>query len=317
MLTAFLTTLEQMLRIVLFLAIGFGMNKLHILPKGASSGISKLATTLFLPAMLLHSNMTEFNLADVATYGQIVMLGVVLWTVVTIPCIWIANRLSGGDYNERGVYLYGLSFPNSGAIGRPLALAIAGTVGLFQYNLFLLMYVIMTYAWGVGLFLNGESKHPIKRFFVGLINPVFLSMLAGLILGALGSRNWMPPVITQVVGDLGDCFVPVSLLMAGYAVADYPFGEVLKRPKSYIFTALRLLIIPLGVMFALRFAGVSKELTTLVLFALSSPSGMNVVVFPAAYGRDCKTGASIVLMSCLGAIITMPLLYALLQVIYS
>ena len=137
MLTAFLTTLEQMLRILLFLAIGFGMNKLHILPKGANKGISKLATTLFLPAMLLHSNMTEFNLADVGTYSQIVIMGVVVWAVTTIPSFWIAKGLSGGDPNDRGVYLYGLSFPNSGAIGTPLALALAGSVGLFKFNLFL------------------------------------------------------------------------------------------------------------------------------------------------------------------------------------
>ena len=316
MLTAFLTTLEQMIRILLFLAIGFGMNKLHILPNGASKGISKLATTLFLPAMLLHSNMTEFNLSDVATYGKIVMLGVIIWAATTIPSLWIAKRLSGDDPNDRGVFLYGLSFPNSGAIGTPLALALAGSVGLFKFNLFLLMYVVMTYSWGINLFLDTERKNSVKRFFVNMLNPIFISMVVGLVLGALYAKRWMPPIIIQVAGDLGSCFVPVSLLMAGYSIAEYPFGDVFKQKKSYIFTALRLVIIPLLVMLALRFTGVAKDLTTLVLFAMASPSGMNVVVFPAAYGRDCKTGASIVLMSCLGSVITMPLLYALLQVIF-
>ena len=317
MLTAFLTTLEQMLRILLFLAIGFGMNKLHILPKGANKGISKLATTLFLPAMLLHSNMTEFNLADVGTYSQIVIMGVVVWAVTTIPSFWIAKGLSGGDLNDRGVYLYGLSFPNSGAIGTPLALALAGSVGLFKFNLFLLMYVVMTYSWGINLFLDTERKNSVKRFFVNMLNPIFISMVIGLALGALNAKNWMPSIVIQVSDDLGSCFVPVSLLMAGYSIAEYPFGDVFKQKKSYIFTALRLVIIPLSVMLGLRFAGIDKELTTLVLFAMASPSGMNVVVFPAAYGRDCKTGASIVLLSSMGSMITMPLLYALLQLLFS
>jgi len=65
MLTAFLTTLEQMTRILLFLIVGFGLNRLHILPKGAGAGISRLVTMVFLPALLIYTNMTEFNLANV------------------------------------------------------------------------------------------------------------------------------------------------------------------------------------------------------------------------------------------------------------
>ena len=67
---AFTTTLQQMARILMYLLVGFGLNRLRILPKGSGTGISKLATTLFLPALLLHSNMTEFNPADVGAYRR-------------------------------------------------------------------------------------------------------------------------------------------------------------------------------------------------------------------------------------------------------
>ena len=316
MATAFLTTFVQMLRILLFLAIGFGLNRLHILPKGAGSGVSRLATMVLLPAMLIHSNMTEFNLADVGSYSKLVLLGCLLWTLVTLPAFWVAKKLSEGNWLDRGVYLYGLSFPNSAAVGTPLTLALLGTGGLFRFNLFLLMFVIMTYAWGVGLFLDMERKNPVKRFFVHMLNPVFLSMVIGLSLGALGAGNWMPDVVTAFIGDLGDCFIPISLLMVGYSIADYPLKEVFNRPKSYLFAGLRLLLIPLAILGVIRLMGVTKDVATLVLFAFAGPSGMNVVVFPASYGKDCKTGASIVLLSSLGAVLTVPLLYALLQLLF-
>lgn len=57
-------------------------------------------------------------------------------------------------------------------------------------------------------------------------------------------------------------------------------------------------------------------MATLVVLTFSCPSGMNVVVFPASYGQDCKTGASIVLLSCLGSVITVPILYALVQQLF-
>lgn len=316
MLTAFLTTLGEMTRILLFLVVGFGLNRLHILPKGAGAGISRMITMVFLPAMLIYNNMTEFNLADVASYSQLVLVGALMWTIVTLISLPIAKKLSGGDMLERGVYLYGLSFSNTGAVGTPLALALLGTAGLFRFNLFLMSFSVMTYAWGVNLFLEVERKNSLRRFLVHLLNPVFVSMLIGLVLGALGARNWMPSLLVNFVGDLGSCFVPVSLLLTGYTIADYPMGEMFNRPKSYLFALLRLLIYPLLVLVLAKLMGLSLIVATLAVLAFAGPSGMNVVVFPASYGQDCRTGASIVLLSSVSAVITVPILYALVQVLF-
>lgn len=316
MLTAFLTTLQEMGRILLFLVVGFGLNRLHILPKGAGAGISRIVTMVFLPSLLLHSNMTEFNLADVGNYSQLVLMGCLLWTVITVLCLPIAKKLSGGSYLERGVYLYGLSFPNTGAVGTPLVLALFGMAGLFRFNLFLLVTGIMTYAWGIGLFLEGERKNPVKAFFTQLLNPVFISMLIGMFLASLGAKHWMPTMVTGFLDDLGACYVPVSLLMTGYTIADYPLNAVFQRPKSYVFTLLRLIIMPLLAIGAAMLMGLSLFDASLLAFIFAGPSGMNVVVFPASYGQDCKTGASIVLISSLGAILTVPALYALVQYLF-
>ncbi len=315
MLSSFLITLEQMLRILLFLAIGFALNRLKILPKGSGVGISRLVTNLFLPALLLHSNMTEFNPADVGQYGMLVLLGGLFWAVPTLFAMPLAKGLSKGDSLNYGIYEYSLSFPNTGAVAMPLIQVFMGNPGVFQYNLFALPMVIMTYAWGVELFLDMERKNPVKRFFTHMLNPVFISLAVGLTLGALGARNWMPSLITGVVGDLRDCYVPASLISAGYMIAEYPLKDAFRQPKSYWIIALRLLIVPLLGLGAIWLFGCSELVATLALLVLASPCGMNVVIFPAAYGKDCTTGVSLVLPSIIGAILTVPVLYALLQVV--
>ena len=65
MLDIFLTILEQMFRILLFLTVGFCLNRFHILPKEAGPAISRLVTTILLPSLLIYNYMTEFNLAHV------------------------------------------------------------------------------------------------------------------------------------------------------------------------------------------------------------------------------------------------------------
>ena len=313
MLTVFLTTLGEMTRILMFMVLGFGLNRLHILPKGSGAGISRLITMVMIPALLIYNNMTEFQLANVGQYSQLVLMGAFLWTAVTLLSFPIAKKLAGGNPLDRGVYLYGLSFPNTGAIGMPLSLALLGTAGLFRFNLFLVMFSIMTYAWGVGLFLDTERKNPIKRFFIHLLNPVFVSMVIGMTLGALNAKNWMPSLILEFVGDLGGMYAPLSLLLTGYTIADYPLTEMFHLPKSYVFTALRLLVYPLVAVGLVKLVGGDLLMATMAVIAFSGPSGMNVVVFPASYGQNCETGASIVMISSLGSILTVPLLYALVQ----
>lgn len=313
MLTVFLTTLGEMTRILMFMVLGFGLNRLHILPKGSGAGISRLITMVMIPALLIYNNMTEFQLANIGQYGQMVLLGAGLWTAMTLISLPVAKKLSGGNPLDRGVYLYGLSFPNTGAIGMPLSLALLGTAGLFQFNLFLVMFSIMTYAWGVGLFLDTERKNPIKRFLVHLLNPVFVSMCIGMTLGAVNAKNWMPSLVLNFVGDLGGMYAPLSLLLTGYTIADYPLTEMFHLPKSYIFTGLRLIVYPLVAVLLTKLVGGDLWMATMAVIAFSGPSGMNVVVFPASYGQDCETGASIVMISSLGSILTVPLLYALVQ----
>lgn len=316
MLTAFLTTLGEMTRILMFMVLGFGLNRLHILPKGSGAGISRLITMVMIPALLIYNNMTEFQLANIGQYGQMVLLGLFLWAVMTLVSLPIAGKLAGGNPLDRGVYLYGLSFSNTGAIGMPLALAMLGSTGLFQFNLFLVTFSIMTYAWGVGLFLDTERKNPIKRFFIHLLNPVFVSMCIGMTLGALNAKDWMPTLVLNFAGDLGSMYAPLSLLLAGYTIADYPLTEMFHLPKSYLFTLLRLIVYPLAAVLLTKLIGGNLLMATMAVLAFAGPSGMNVVVFPASYGQDCETGASIVMISSLGSIVTVPLMYALVQTLF-
>ena len=316
MIAVFSTVLEQMLRILLFLTLGFALNRLRILPAGVGSGISKLVTMVFLPALLIHTNMTEFNLANIADYGQIVLWGGVFFIAIVLLSHPVAKVMAGNNRQDAGIYLYGLSFPNTGAVGTPLALSLLGTAGLFQFNLFLLTSSIMTYLWGIFLFLPGERKKTAKDFLKNLANPICMSMLIGLLLGALGAKAWMPVLVTNFAKDLSACYVPVSLIMAGYSIADYPLNEVFNRPKAYWFSLMRLIVIPLLVIMASKGLGLSQYLAVLAVLDFAGPGGMNTVVFPAAYGQDCRTGASIVLLSSLGAVITVPLLYTLTQYLF-
>ena len=61
-------------------------------------------------------------------------------------------------------------------------------------------------------------------------------------------------------------------------------------------------------------AGLMAMLTAL---AFAGPSGMNVVVFPASYGQNCETGASIVMISSLCSVLTVPVICAVVNLMFA
>ena len=80
---------------------------------------------------------------------------------------------------------------------------------------------------------------------------------------------------------------------------------------KYIFTALRLLIIP-GAVYLFCTLLKLDSITPMALIITCMPCGLNTIVFPKLVGEDCRTGARLALISHLIALITIPFWLSLL-----
>jgi len=313
MLVAFLTTLAQMCRILFFLIVGYMFNKLHLVPRTAEPVLSKFVALLFIPSLTFYSNLVECNLTSLGQYSQWVLIGGALWLGCTLIGAATTRFFGGDNAYLRGVYRYAFGFPNTGAVGTPLILSLFGTAGLFKYGLFTFINGVMTYAWGVQQMQPQKEKMTLRVFLKNFFNLNFIAMISGMLLGLLGGKEWMPEFALKIFSDLGGCYVPVALLLTGFSIADYSFSEVFGNVKIYLYTAMRLLILPGLVLMVLYAFQAPYMLAVMAALVYACPCGMNVVVFPASYGQECKDGASMVLISSMCSIITVPLIYALVQ----
>ena len=101
---------------------------------------------------------------------------------------------------------------------------------------------------------------------------------------------------------------------------------MLSRPKIYAVSLLRLTALPaliVSVLVLLRLLTVAilgvdigNGAFFLAFFATGAALGLNTVVFPEAYGGDPETGAGMTLISHSLAVLTIPLLYAILVVLF-
>jgi len=313
MLATFLATLEQMCRILLLLSIGFLFNKFRLVPHAAEGVLSRFVTMLFLPCLCLYSNIIESNVQSLSANAGLVLLGTVICLAGMALSYPLARLLGGKDEYARGIYRYALSFPNTGAVSMPLILAFFGTSGLFQYNLFWFASSVLCYAWGVAQMQPSHGRQSFSSGLLKSLNTATISTVLGMLLGVLGAKNWMPPIVLRTMGELGDCYVITGLLLVGYSVADYPFGKVFGNWRTWVFTAIRLVIFPGIVLLVLVLCNAPQFTCVLAALVYAGPCGMNVVIYPAAYGENCETGAGMVLLSSLCSVITIPVIYSLVQ----
>ena len=310
----FYSTLTQMLVMFCFMLIGFLANKFSLLPENAATVLSKLENYVLVPALVFDTLMTNCQAAALKNNYPLIlycMLLLVISFVVSIPLSkYFAHEKEGVVYDElyqRHIYEYALTFGNFSFMGNAVVLGILGDKGLFGYLLFTLPLNIMVYTWGVIILIpkGKDSKNPIKN----LLNPIVIALVLGLVAGLLNIKRFLPDFLTVTISSAKNCMGPVAMILTGFVIGGYKIKTLLTKKRIYLAAALRLIAIPSVMLIIIHLLGASKEIMTLALFAYATPLGLNTIVFPAAYGGDTRTGASMAMISHVFCIITIPLMY--------
>ena len=76
------------------------------------------------------------------------------------------------------------------------------------------------------------------------------------------------------------------------------------------------MIIPAAIVVALKLIGAGEEIMILALVCFATPLGLNTIVYPATYGGETETGASMAVISHTLSVITIPLMYMLFIVLW-
>lgn len=310
MLETFFATLSPMLVMFLCILVGFVLRKVKAAPDNTATVLSKLEINVLLPALNLKTFLTYCTVESITARWQTVLFGVVATVLTTAMAIPLA-KLFTKDKDEFKIYRYSLLFANFGFLGNAIVPAIMGAEAMYDYMLFTIPLNILLYAWAFNS-LVPEGKGQSKSVWKSLLNPTSVAMTIGIVLGLLGVGPKLPGFITTTLGNLSNCMGPLAMVLTGFVIGGYRLPELLKNKKVYIVTLLRLIVLPGIIMGVLWLLGAQNNVVFMALFAFSSALGLNTVVVPAAYDGDTHTGAGMAVISNAGAVITIPLMYALL-----
>lgn len=294
---------EQVLILFSFVTLGYILSKTGKVNPQHSKVLSSVLVNVILPFNVLKAFWGSFTIRYLAENYVMVTLSLAVLLVLGLAAFLGGKLFSKHQYLQK-VYEYSLVVPNMGYMGYPLAEAMFGAVGLMDLMMFGIPVSLYIYVYGYPILT--KTKLSLKA----LLNPVIITMAAGMVLGLSGLQ--MPELLTDILGKGSACMGPVSMLLTGIVISEYPFKDILSDIRIYIMSALRLVVIPviIGAVLGL-FADKEIVRTAVLLYAL--PCGLNTVVFPKLVNENCKIGAGLALVSHLAACATIPLVFWLFQ----
>lgn len=313
MFETFKATLSPMLVMFLCIVVGFILNKKKITPSNTATVLSKLENKILVPAGIISvfaQNCTVKALSE----NSVAIFYCIIPLAVAIAIAMVLSRFFSKNSYRRNIYKYALTFGNFGFMGLAIVPAILGEEMHFKYLLYILPLYATVYTWGNAILIpHGEEKHNVLK---SVLNPICLSFFIGAIIGLTGIWEYTPSFIKTTASNLGACMGPISMVLTGFVIGDYNILKLLKKKRIYVATLLRLIVLPALFVTLIWALGANKETLILCMFAFGTPLGLNTVVYPAAYGGDTKTGASMAMISHTLCVVTIPLMYALVNMIF-
>ena len=317
----FFLTLNQMAMMFTLILVGYILRKKQILPDSSVTTLSRLETYFLTPALSFSNMVKNASVETLSQNFKLVIYGFVFIlsaVVLSYPLskLFIKKSTDSALEYQRNIFKYAMTFGNFGYVGNFVVLGILGSEGLFKFMLFTFCLSIVSNSWGVYVLTPKISKRSsIKTLFRGLLTPPIIGLLSGIIVGLLNLSRFIPEFLQTALSNAANCMGPIGMILAGLVIGGYNIKELITNKKVYFATFMRLIVIPAAMMLVLRAIGASEEIMMLVLMAFAVPLGLNTIIFPAAYGGDTKTGASMAMISHTLAVITIPIMYLLFIVL--
>lgn len=195
---------------------------------------------------------------------------------------------------------------NSGNLGLPIALFAFGQSGLERALVVFLVGVVGTYILGPAIYNSGAGWRGSLRAILGL--PVLWAALAALVWRLSGVG--VPLGISRGMHLLAQATLPLVLLSLGLQLG--AAGKLSITPPMVFASSVRLILGPLAALAISLLLGLRGQPLAVLVLSASMPTAVNALLLAREYGGDAQTVAGVVLVTTLGALVTVTAVVAAL-----
>ncbi|KAI4448576.1 hypothetical protein C823_003097 [Eubacterium plexicaudatum ASF492] len=198
-------------------------------------------------------------------------------------------------------------FSNVGFIGIPVISSIFGPEYVVYVSEFMLVYTLVFYTYGIAL-MDGKLTASSLR---AMVNPGTISGLLAMMIIIFGIR--VPDFLQTAVTYLGNVTSPMALIAVGFALAESDLKKIFGQMRLYIFSVVKLLILPLLMLPLLRLVVGNSDLLAVCMVMFGMPVGNMPLILGNQKGMDVTACSAAIILTTVLCVLTVPILMIFAQ----
>lgn len=284
--------------------LGLVVRKLNWLTEEADRSLLKLNINVLFPCLILDSALGNPALKQVGNLVLAPLVGFVTVVMGFAVSRMACRAIRIKDPKVAGTFALTVGLYNYGYVPLPLALTLFGSgtaAVLFVHN------VGVEFAmWTMGVvLLTGGSFRDWKK----IVNAPLVAVVVAVAMNLLGLHTHVPDLLRTMLQWLGQCAIPMSLILIGAVIADH-LGEFHAGWDWGVMgtaLALRMALLPIVFLLMAKYLPASIELQRVMVLEAAMPSAVFPIVMARHYGGDPVTALRVVLSTSVIGLVSIPL----------
>ncbi len=305
---SFWTILSATAPVFLILGVGFLFQRRGWLSEAVEVGVVRLALNLLVPCLILTTipgNPGLQRLSDAFWaigfgFGAIVVGFGVAALVATVA------RFKKGDGLRTFTICTGIQ--NYGYLPIPIIAELFSTDSGPMGLVFVHGVGVELAMWGIGLMILTR-----KAGLRSMVNGPFIAVMLALLLNYTGIYRYIPRPVDTAMSMLGQCAVPISVLMIGATIGRFFQKEVFTDAWRVGLSSVlvRMILLPALILLAVVFLPAPLALKQLMIIQAAMPAAVFPIILARMYGGSPPVAIQVVLATSLVSVVSSPILISL------
>ena len=290
------------------LIVGYFLNKKKILDSHINTGLSALLLNATNPALILSSLGATGGVAK-GDVSKLLVFG--LWFYIMLPIFaWLIVHLLRIHPSKRSIAQLLIIFSNTGFMAIPILQTLYGDVSVFYSNILNLPFNFLFFSYGVYL-MNRETAGASggKLNWRKFINPGIVASAIALLLYFCNIT--LPKVATETFSFLGNMTPPLSMIILGSVLAEYPLSSIFKDLKINLMLIAKQLLLPVIATVLAHLVFTDPVITGIITLTFAMPCATMTVMLSKEYKSDTLTASAGVVFTTVLSLITIPVAFVL------
>jgi predicted permease len=302
----FSTVLVAVVPVFCIAIAGVILRRFNWLTEEADKSLMRLTINLLAPALIFDSILSNQALKQ---FGNVFLAPVIGFCGVALGMgVALVVRRAVGVQGGKvlGTFALGIGMYNYGYIPVPLCKTLfpnaPDTLGvLFAHNL-----GVEVAQWTLGLMLLGGGTANTR--WTNMLNGPVVAILISLAINLCGGERFIPTSVSLAARMLGQCAVPMGLILIGAIIADHLHEFSARAGWNVIIGScvLRMGVMPILFFLVAKFLPCSPELKRVIVLQGAMPSATFCVLLAKHFDGDPPTALRSVIATSVVGLVTIP-----------